>query len=138
MSYQLIIFPNPLDAHCELTHDDLGGDARMIAVSVVHPSGRLGQAFTLPTTLPLKPGQMIPDPLPNCHGARLRITAPGKVPVDDRGRVFLNDGALPYPWTPGQSAAWEGDDFLLADLATSQPLPRLVRNGLFLAQEVEP
>lgn len=123
MNYQLIIFPTPLDAHCELTHDDLGGDARIVGVRVVHPSGRPGQAFDIPANTP------------NAHGARMVITAPGKVTKDDRGRVFLNDGTLPYPWTSGQTAAWEGDDFLLAD-APAKTLPRLVVNGQFLAQAI--
>ena len=124
MAYQLIIFPTPLDAHCELTHDDLGGVARIVGVPVVHPTGRRGQAFNLP------------EPLPNGHGARIVITADGYNTEDQRGTVYLNDGVLAFPWTPGQTAAWVGDDFVLSQKSGAAKLPRLVRNGLFLAQEM--
>lgn len=120
MSYRLIIFPTPLDATCTLTHDDDGITRR--GFPVVHPSGRKGQGFELPSDLP------------NGHGARLLITAPKKVPLDQRGTVYVNDGVIAFPWTPGQMAAFVADDFLLADAASA--LPRLVRNGLFLAQEI--
>lgn len=118
--YQLIIFPTPLDAKCELRHDDLGGVA-ILGVPTIHPTGRRGQAFTLP------------DTLPNGHGARILISAPKKVTLDQRGTVYLNDG-LAFPWTPGQTAAFVADDFLLAEAPGS--LPPLRTMGQFLMQEI--
>lgn len=119
MSYRLLFFPTPLDAHCELRHDSgliIGG------VAAVHPSGRLGQAF------------MIPDGTPNGHGAKLLITAPKKVPLEQRGIVYLNDGQLLYPWSDGQTAAFAADDFALADAPSG--LPKLAIEGKFLVQAV--
>ena len=115
----MIIFPTPLDAYCELRHD---AGFTAIGTPATHPSGRKGQAFT------------IPDSTPNGYGSRIIITAPTKVALDQRGIVYLNDGALSYPWTPGQTAAFAADDFVLQTSHTN--LPPLVVQGQFLAQEV--
>ena len=118
MAYLLIIFPTPADALCVLRHDADG--LAVIAVPMTHPSGRPGQGFVLP------------DGLPNGHGATLTISAPHYTTLVQRGIVFLNDG-LAYPWTPGQTAAFAADDFHLP--AASVALPRLILNGQYLAQE---
>ena len=119
MSYSLIIFPTPLDAHCELRHDS---GFTVVGVPALHPTGRPGQAFA------------IPDGTPNGHGARIVITAPKKVSLDQRGIVYLNMPGFAYPWTPGQTAAFAADDFVLQ--ASHTTLPPLVVQGQFLAQDV--
>lgn len=104
----LLIFPSPLQAHCELRHDS---GWTVVGVQAVHPSGRLGQAFE------------IPEGTPHGHGARLTITAPKKVPLEQRGVLFLNDGV----W-------FAADDFVLVDAPSG--LPPLVIQRKVLMQEI--
>lgn len=118
MPYQLIIFPDPINSTCTLRTD---AGAVVVGESATHPSGRVGQGF------------LLPDGTANQNGAELTITAPSKVPVIQRGILFLRDG-LAYPWTPGQTAAFCADDFHLS--SANKALPRLVVQGEFLAQEI--
>lgn len=120
MSYQLIIFPDPINATCTLRTD--AGDV-FTGVAAVHPSGRAGQGF------------LLPDTTANQNGALLTIAAPTKVTLTQRGILFLRDG-IAYPWTTGQTAAFSSDDFRLVSANTT--LPRLVVQGEFLAQEIVP
>lgn len=118
---QLIIFPNPLNATCDLQPDDSGILIR--GVPVTHPSGALGQGFDIPLDTP------------NGHGASLTIIAKDKAPVLQHGVLVINDGGLHYPWTvPGQTAAFVADTFVLLDAVGTQ-LPQLVAFGEFIAQE---
>lgn len=116
---QLIIFPTPIDARCELFHDTAGWS--LVGAPAVHPTGRIGQGFD------------IPDGTSQGHGAKLIVTAPHKVPIVQRGILFLNIHGFAYPWTPGQTAAFTADDFTLSDANVT--LPRLVPQGQFLVQE---
>lgn len=117
MSYLLIVFPNPTHASC-LLESDTG--LVVHGIPVVHPSGRPGQGFE------------ISDGTTNGFGARLTISAPGRVTLEQRGILYLNDG-LPFPWTDGQTAAFVADDFHLAP--AGQALGRLVADGRYLAVE---
>ncbi|HEX7767081.1 MAG TPA: hypothetical protein VF443_10230 [Nitrospira sp.] len=87
----LMIFPTPLDAHCELTPDTTG--IVIVGVPALHPSGRPGQKFTLPPTLDTG------------NGAQLVITAPKKVQLVQRGIL----------WCAVDPAYLQMDDFHLAD-----------------------
>lgn len=121
MTYTLIIFPTPLDAVCVLQHDT--GGWTLTGVPALHPSGRPGQAFA------------IPEGTPNRNGARLTISHPTyKDTVDQRAVVLLNDGTIPWPFGPEQSAAFAADDFILQKTNTS--LPRLVVQGKVIMQDV--
>lgn len=104
---KLIIFPTPLDAQCVLTHDSGWAIA---GVPDTHPTGRPGQSFTIPPNTP------------NGWGARLTMGAAGKVGLNQKGILWLNDGMI-YPWTPGQEAAFAADDFTLADLPAPIVIP---------------
>lgn len=98
---ELIIFPTPLDAHCELTPDPTG--LPIVGHPATHESGRPGQGFTLPADLP------------SGNGAQLLITAPKKVPLLQRGILWIASG--PY---------LQMDDFHLADekdCPPPQPVP---------------
>lgn len=100
----LIIFPEPLTATTTLRHD-MGWT--VMGVSAVHPSGRPGQSFAIP------PGTI------NSYGAQITLTAPGYQSVTQRGILYLNDGHLEHPWTPGQTASFDVDDFRLVQVAAS-------------------
>ena len=121
MSYQLIRFVDPLDA-VSVIRTDHGHTATGYLVTHA-PSGRQGHAFDFP------------DTPPNGHGARLTINHPSYVDsVDDRGYLFFNDGALPWPWPAAQQAAFCSDDNILKKKTVK--LPPLVVQGQFLAQDV--
>lgn len=120
MAFNLFVFPDPLDARCELEHDT--GGWTLIAVPAVNPEGVPGQVFA------------IPDTTANANGAWLTITATGKAQTRQHGFVFMNDGNWPWPWPATQQAAWSADIFVLSDATTT--LPRLVANGKFLAQDI--
>ncbi len=111
MPIPLYIFPTPPEAICVLRHDTAGWT--LTAHPATHPSGRQGQAFD------------IPDGTPNANGCALNITASKKVPIDQRGTLFL--AGLP------DGAGLLMDDFHLQDAKGS--LPRLVAQGQFLVQE---
>lgn len=98
MSYQLIIFPDPLGIPTDLTLDN-GYTAR--GVPAVHPTGRKGVGFDIPVGTP------------NGNGAMLHFASEGyDGPKTQRGRLLLNDGTLNgFPWTPGQTADFTADDF---------------------------
>lgn len=100
--YKLCIFPNPIDSQCELTLD---GGVILIGFSDTY-QGRICQAFT------------IPDGTPNGNGCTLKITHAGKVLILQRAVLFLNQPGFPYPWAPGQTAAFAADDFYLQDAST--------------------
>ncbi len=112
---QLVIFPNPVDAHCELSHDT--GGWTVIATPTTHSSGTPAQVFT------------IPDGTTNGHGAWLRVTYTGKNPVSQHGFLFLNDGVLPWPWPADQTAAWSADVFVLSPASGPLPLEALQLKG---------
>lgn len=109
----LILFPTPLDAHCALRLDDTG--QILIGTPATHASGRPGQGFA------------IPEGTPNGHGVSLTMSASGKVTLPLRGILWL--GA---PWAPAGFAAFQADDFHLAEGFV--PLARLAVNGQFLGQ----
>lgn len=119
--FELIIFPTPLTAFCELLTDS---GVKIHGVPATHSSGRPGQKF------------VIPDTVPNGHGAQLIITAQGRVPLVQRGILLLNNLTVSYPWLPGQTAAFTADDFTLS----TPPVPtvllqRLRPRGQFLELE---
>jgi hypothetical protein len=90
VSYQYIIFPDPLDARCTLHHDIAGWT--LIGVPTLHPTGRPGQGFT------------IPDGTPPDNGIELTIAADGYYDFRQRGLIRLHaDG----------TATTEMDDFRL-------------------------
>lgn len=105
----LIIFPTPLDATCTLTHDT--GGWTLTGVPALHPSGRPGQAFT------------IPDSTPDQNGFQFTMTAPKKVFPVMRGILHLH----PQPMLVF-------DDFHMLNATVT--LPRLVLNGETLKQDV--
>lgn len=108
MNYELIIFVGPVTAmaSCALDNGTL-----IIGHPVVHPSGRRGIGFT------------IPDGSPNGNGARIVLSSIGKVSINQRGILWLNDGTVEFPWTPNQTAAFETDDFYLQDVYVPPPIP---------------
>lgn len=106
MPYRLLIVPPQPDALCQLQHDD---GLVVVGVPAPHPSGVPGQAFD------------IPDGIPNGHGMWIRIAAPGQPSIAQHGRLFLNDGTLPYPWQPGETAVLAGVD--LFQWPTVTPIP---------------
>lgn len=114
---QLIIFPTPLTAHAELRHDS-GFVA--IGAPATHPSGRPGVGFELPATLP------------NGNGAQLTLSASGYLSLVQRGILYLNDGHLPYPWEPGQTAAYTADDFHLVAVNASNFGPVQISGDRFV------
>lgn len=119
MSYELIVFPTPADAHCVLQTDP---GLTIEGHPATHPSGRPGIGFTIPADHP------------NGNGAQITITAPEKVSLVQRGILFLAREGFAYPWTPGQTAAFAADDFHLMD--GNSTLPRLVVSGNVFAQQV--
>lgn len=104
-----LLFPSPVDAHCELHHDQ-GWTA--LGIPYTHPDGRRGQSFA------------IPEGTPTGWGARRIVSAPKKVTVDERGKLLQVDGE----WL------FMSDDVVLQDAPSG--LPRLVVSGQFLAQDV--
>lgn len=116
---ELLIFPSPLDAHCELQHD-MGWS--VVGVPALHPSGRPGQKFAIP------PGTV------NEWGSQFTMTSKGMAFPAQRGRLFLKDGHIPWPFGDAETAAFVPDDFQM--IKASVTLPRLVVNGQFLAQDV--
>jgi hypothetical protein len=105
--HTLLIFPNPLDATCELRHDT---GWVVMGTPAVHSSGRKGQRFTIPAGTPQD------------NGCQLTITAIKKVPVVLRGILTVEPESY-----------LRVDDFTLQDATVT--LPRLVVSGQFLAQE---
>jgi len=95
----LIIFPDPLDASCALSMDN---GLTFYGAPATHPSGRAGQAFT------------IPDGTPNGWGAQLKISKDGKVPIDQKGILLLDTDA---------TASLQMDDFRLQDASAAIPPP---------------
>jgi len=104
---KLLIFPTPLTARCELRHD---GGVVLIATPDAHSGGRLGQSFGLP------------NGLPQGNGARLFISSPGKVPLEQRGILWYNDGTLNNIPFPEGGAAFLTDDFTLQNATTAPPV----------------
>lgn len=109
MSDKYYVFPDPLDATCVLAHDT--GGWSLTAAPDTHPTGRLGQSFTIPLGTPQD------------NGARLTISAPKKVPIDLRGVLHV-----------APLSTLSVDDFHLADATVT--LPRLVLDGHTLKQDV--
>jgi hypothetical protein len=77
MSYEFVVFPDPLEAVVVLTLD---AGAALAGVPYVDANGRPGQVCT------------VYDGAPNGHGAALEVSAPGYVPLKLRGVLWLNDG----------------------------------------------
>ena len=104
MSYQLCIYPDPLDAACELTLDS--GIVAMGEKGTY--KDRPCQCFT------------IPEEATNGHGCTLKITHEDKTMLLQRAVLFLKQPGFPYPWDEkaGQTAAFAADDFYLQDAAT--------------------
>jgi len=75
-SARLVIFPTPLSALCEVTHD---AGWSVVGVDATDDMGRAGQAFTIPAGTP------------SGHGARLTLTADGMVPIEQRGLLVHED-----------------------------------------------
>lgn len=88
----LFVFPTPANAKCTLTHDT-GQVFQSVAKN--HPSGRAGQAFE------------IPDTVPDGNGGTLDIVAEGYVPIKQRGVLFTNLSIMK------PLAMWAADDFHL-------------------------
>jgi len=118
MSYQLILFPTPLDATCEVRTDH---GVTAPGHSATHHTGRLGQGFDFP------------DDAPNGQGARFTMKVGSRLVYDVRGILYFRQPGFPYPWTDGQTAAFVVDDFVAL---ASASLPPLVRTGQFLAQAI--
>jgi hypothetical protein len=106
---KLLIFPDPLDARCELRHDD-GSGLVVIAVPDTHSQGRRGQSFAIPTGLP------------QGHGARLFISSPGKVQLEQRGALWYDDGIVQIPFPEGGACLFT-DDFRLVSMPTVPVIP---------------
>lgn len=92
MSHKLIIYPDPLDALCQLQHDS---GFTIDGVADSNDSGRKGQSFT------------IPDTVPNGWGCRLVISAPKKISLIQRGILYYGED---------ENAAFYADDFHLVDV----------------------
>lgn len=108
--FQLIIFTTPSLVFASLIHDS---GITIVGVSVIHPSGRPGIGFNIPLGTP------------NGNGARLVISSPGKVTIEQRGILWLRYPEMEgnFPWTPGQNAAFNTDDFYLQDSVPPVPVP---------------
>lgn len=87
-----MIFPTPLISLCQLQHDS---GFSVDGVPDTDFNGRQGQSFT------------IPDGTPNGWGARLVISAQGKVSLMQRGILYFNTST---------TAAFFADDFVLSDV----------------------
>ena len=105
----LLIYPTPLDARCELTHDT--GGWTVIGMPALGPGGRPGQAFA------------IPHGTPDLNASQLHITAVKFLPLLQRGILSLH----PEP-------SLRMDDFHLNPATVT--LPRLVLNGDVLKQDI--
>lgn len=100
---KLFIFPSPSDAVCTLTSDD---GYVLLGKHDVHSTGRPGQSFELPTLAP------------DGHGALLTISHDGKVPLNQRGILFL-ESSLVKP-----DAMLTADDFhLVNEKICPPPIP---------------
>lgn len=77
MSYKFQIYPDPLDATCQLHHD-----SGFVGYGVQNnaPDGRPGQLID------------IPDSVPSEHGAELIVTKSGFIDLRVRGFLVLKDG----------------------------------------------
>jgi len=105
---KLLIFPDPLNARCELRHDD--GGIVVIGVLDTHSQGRKGQSFPIPIGLP------------QGHGARVFISSPGKVPLEQRGTLWYDDDTVEIPFPEGGACLFT-DDFKLQNIPTPTPNP---------------
>jgi hypothetical protein len=94
---KLLIFPTPLDAECVLVHDS---GFLVHGKPDSHPSGRPGQSFR------------IPEGTPDGQGCLLLVTAPKKVPIQQRGILYL--ASEPFI---------AADDFYLMDEKVCPPCP---------------
>lgn len=104
------IFPDPLDAHCELQPDSLGSP--LVGVPDHHPdNGAACQSFDVPTSVP------------NRNGASLTITKKGFAPIVLHGILDTV--------TPG-GGGFEVDVFRMQK--GGGHLPKLAANGQFLGQ----
>ena len=107
------IFPTPVSAQGTLITDD---GQTILSVPGTHPTGRPGQVF------------QIPDTVPQGNGAHLSIVSDGKVSINLRGILWITRPN--FPWTTGLMV----DDFHMTDANIT--LPRLVVAGEFLMQDV--
>jgi len=108
MSYELIIFTAPPNASAILMHDS---GLKLVGHPTVHPTGRIGIGFDIPNTTP------------NGHGASLFIGMKGKISIEQRGILWLNDGLILFPWTTDQTAVFNTDDFILQDEIVCPEIP---------------
>lgn len=96
---ELFIYPTPLDAQCNLGHDD---GFNVDGKQDVDGNGRPGQSFN------------IPDGVPDRHGCTLRLTAPGYQELRIRGLLVVEEDAC-YVYA---------DDFMLSEVQiTPEPEP---------------
>lgn len=96
MSHKYYVFTNPPNAVCQLIHDT-GWSG--VSIPAMHPSGRQGQVFD------------IPDTVPNANGANLVISAEGKMSLSLRGLLTYMD----------EFAYMQCDDFSLLDIPQTIP-----------------
>jgi hypothetical protein len=108
MTNLLYIFPDPLDSHCELVSMNTG--EIIVAIPGIY-QGRQGQGFSIGNN----------PAFPNGNGAIIKVSHPGKVNLEQAGILWLKSGSPDFPWQPGQTAAFEADDFRLSD--SSNPVP---------------
>src|SRR3990167_5263696 len=108
MSFQYVIFPDPLTNGYTLRHDTAGW--LLTGVPTVHPSGRPGIGFT------------IPDGTPDEHGIELIGSGPGYYDFRQRGILrLLADG----------TARTDMDDFrMIKKAGGSSGLGRLQPDGV--------
>ena len=109
--YQLIIFSDPRELSSAVLEPD--EQPAIIGVPAIHPTGREGYGFDIPSTNP------------NGWGAKLTLTARDKVSIIQRGILYLRvpGSANRFPWTPGQTAAFLVDDFYMQDEVVCPEVP---------------
>jgi hypothetical protein len=107
MSYELIIFPNPLNSEGIL---ELGNGVKLNSHPATHETGRKGIGFT------------IPDNSPNGNGAGLTLFANGRITITQRAVLWLRTNDNYYPWMGNQQAAFAIDDFTLPLAPVAPPV----------------
>ncbi len=117
MPYELIIFTTPQNAQGVLQLDN---GISLNSHPAIHESGRPGIGFS------------IPNGSPNGNGARLTLSAPEFITIQQRAILWLrtNDGY--YPWIGSQQAAFAIDDFTLPVKTNPIPIPIPIPNLVHL------
>jgi hypothetical protein len=113
MPFELILFTRPEHGTGTIRPD--GGGTYPSHTAVHQESGRVGIGFTLP------------DNTAQANGAELTLTPPPanppRSPITQRGRLYLNRPGFPYPWTVGQQAALDLDDFAFPEIPVAPTPP---------------